>query len=75
MLGLESWQVMALRLMKLASGGTVAANEMQRMVAEKIAAAAEESYRIYAGATHASAVKRYRKRVRSNRRRLSGYGG
>ena len=34
-------------------------------------ALAHESGRIFLGATHASAVKRYRKRVRSNRRRLS----
>ncbi len=71
MLALESQQVMALRMIKLAAGGSSAATEVQRMAAEKIEAFVHESQRVLAGATHASVVKRYRKRVRSNRRRLS----
>jgi hypothetical protein len=71
MLALESQQVVALRLMKLAGGGPAAASEASLMTVEKLEALAHESGRIFLGATHASVVKRYRKRVRSNRRRLS----
>ena len=38
-LGAESSQVVALRMMKLAGGGSGAAAEAQRMVAEKVSAA------------------------------------
>ncbi|HEX3942460.1 MAG TPA: hypothetical protein VHW69_00085 [Rhizomicrobium sp.] len=71
MLALESQQVVALRLMKLGAGGPAATTEMNRMTFEKLEALAHESGRVLLGATHASVVKRYRKRVRSNRRRLS----
>jgi hypothetical protein len=71
MLALESQQVVALRLMKLAAGGPAAAAEMNLMTFEKVEALVHESGQILLGATHDSVVKRYRKRVRSNRRRLS----
>jgi hypothetical protein len=70
MLALESYQVVALRLMKLAAGGPASAAEMNLMTFEKLEALAHESGQILLGATHASVVKRYRKRVRSNRHRL-----
>ena len=71
MLALESQQVMALRLMKVAAGGPAAAAEIQLMTVEKLEALAHESGRVLLGASHASVVERYRKRVRSNRRRLT----
>jgi len=40
-LGIDAQNVMALRMMRLASGGTPAQNEMTRMVIEKATAAAE----------------------------------
>src|ERR1700694_5004397 len=40
-LGIDAQNVMALRMMRLASGGTPAHNEMTRMVIEKATAAAE----------------------------------
>lgn len=70
MLALESQQVIALRMVKLACGGLGAASEMQRMTAEKVEAFAHESGQIFRGATNSSVIKRYRKRVRANRRRL-----
>lgn len=67
----ESQQVIALRVMKLAAGGPAAAAEMHLMTMEKLEALAHESGRILLGATHASVIQRYRKRVRANRRRLT----
>ena len=40
-LGIDAQNVMALRMMRLASGGTPAQNEMTRMVIEKATAAGE----------------------------------
>lgn len=71
MLALESQQVVALRAIKIAAGGAAASKEMQRMTSEKVQALMEESGRMMLGATNASVVKRYRSRVRANRRRLS----
>jgi hypothetical protein len=71
MLALESQHVVALRLMKLAAGGPAAAREMNLMTFEKMEALAHESGRMLLGDTHARVVKRYRTRVRANRRRLS----
>ena len=78
-LGAEAWAVIALRMTKLALGGAAAQRERQRMVSEKVAAAAEAQ--IAAGLALAANGRRraagkkalavYRKRVRANRRRLS----
>lgn len=77
-LGLESQSVIALRLTKLAVGDAAAALEAQRMVSEKILAAAELPLRTasaaLSGKPHsapAAAVAHYRRKVRANRRRLS----
>jgi isochorismate synthase EntC len=70
MLALESQQVVVLRLMKLAAGGPAAAAEINLMTLEKLEASANESGRVLLGASPESVIKRYRKRVRSNRRRL-----
>jgi hypothetical protein len=71
MLAAESQQVIWLRTMRLAAGGARAKSEARRMVQEKFVAAGVESGRMVLGATHDSVVKRYRKKVRGNARRLS----
>jgi hypothetical protein len=77
-LGAEASGVMALRMMKLAAGGAAASAEAERMVAEKVLAAAEVSGRAWASALTGSAhltpqrtVTHYRRKVRANRRRLA----
>lgn len=78
-LGVEAQNVVALRMMRLATGGAGAEVEMSRMILEKAAAIAEAQF---AAATAAAAGKAdhviaskaltvFRKRVRANRRRLS----
>ena len=70
--------VVAMRMMRLASGGALAQREMQRMVAEKGLAMTEAQFsaatRIMMGAGIAGATKSasdvYRRKVRANRRRL-----
>jgi hypothetical protein len=71
MLTAESQQVVWLRTMKLAAGGVVAEREASRMVTEKVLAAQMEAERLMLGATPDSVVKRYRRKVRANVRRLS----
>ena len=81
MMGVEAQQVIALRMWTAAMGGAAAMGEAERMVAEK-AKAAFDAQRIIAtsaliGAPHLGperAVALYRRRVRANRRRLSGAG-
>ena len=71
MLGLESSNVIGLRMLKLAYGGTDAVTEMQLMVREKIHATLESSANLMAGASAHSVVDRYRQHVAANARRLS----
>jgi hypothetical protein len=70
-LGVETQQVVALRLMKVASGGPAAQTEVARMMTEKIAAAAEAAVTLGLGGSGRKVVRRYRTRVRANARRLS----
>jgi hypothetical protein len=70
MLAAESQQVMWLRFMRLAARGPTASAEAQRMVSEKLAIAAPVTAGILTGDSPAKVVKRYRKKVRANRRRL-----
>jgi hypothetical protein len=72
MLAAESQQVMWLRAMRLAAGGAKAQNEASRMVSEKVWIAGQESGRLFLGASSESVVRRYRRRVKANARRLSG---
>ena len=76
-LGAESGGVVALRMMKMATGGPAAAAEGELMVAEKLQAAAEIQTQMWTsaltGSSHldpARAVAHYRRKVRANRRRL-----
>lgn len=78
-LGAEASGVIALRMMKLAAGGPAAGAEAERMVSEKMHAAAELQGRIWQDAlsgasrlTPARTVAFYRRKVRANRRRLNG---
>ena len=71
MLAAESQQVIWLRCMKLGRGGSAAPHEARRMVSEKFAVAAQAAAGLMLGDSPGRAVKRYRKKVRANRRRLS----
>lgn len=77
-LGLEAQTVVGLRLAKLATGDAAAAAEAQRMVAEKMLAAAEAQVRAMGDAfagqgrqTPKRTLALYRRKVRANRKRLS----
>ncbi|WP_262857556.1 hypothetical protein [Sphingobium sp. RSMS] len=78
-LGLEAAMVIGLRLPRLLAGNPAAALEAQKMVAEKIEAAALLQWKAMTGALgatplsvmHASTAH-YRKAVGKNRRRLTG---
>jgi hypothetical protein len=70
-LALESNRVIALRLAKLMRGGKGAQREAERMVSEKIQAAAKAGASLMAGASSDQIVRQYRKRVAANAKRLS----
>jgi len=76
----DAQSVVALRMMRLASGDKQAAKEAERMVNEKFAALAEAQANLIrdmmTGKAHlapARAVALYHRKVRANRKRLSGY--
>jgi hypothetical protein len=71
MLALESQQVILMRCMTLALGGEAAQLEAQRMVTEKITAAATAYGQIVTGASADRVMRGYRRKVRANARRLS----
>jgi hypothetical protein len=77
-LGAEAQGVIALRMMKLAGGGAAAAAESQRMVAEKLTAAAAVQTQVMTslltGSGHLApqrTLAHYRRKIRANRRRLT----
>ena len=67
---LEASDVIGKRLLILSKGGKVAARESQRMVTEKVLAAAEAGVILGTGGSMEKVMKNYRKRVRANARRL-----
>jgi hypothetical protein len=78
-LGAEAQWVIALRMMRLAAGGAVAATEAQRMISEKVIANAQAQFAAgmalasghgIGGAARAAA-KPYKRAVGANRRRLT----
>ncbi|HEY1612606.1 MAG TPA: hypothetical protein VGF97_02795 [Rhizomicrobium sp.] len=71
MLGLEAQRVIWLRMIKLASGGSAAQIEAERMVSEKIVAAIDANRRLAAGQSPTAIIRKYRRQVRANARRLS----
>ncbi len=78
-LAMEAQEVIGLRMLRIAAGGKAADHEMERMVSEKMQAAAQIGAAAAISAVtgksaHAiasSAVSGYRKKVRANHRRLS----
>lgn len=72
MLAIEANEVIGLRLIKLAGGGTAAHSEAQRMVSEKISAGLEATQTILTGGSPAAVISRYRSQVAANAARLSG---
>jgi hypothetical protein len=78
-LGLDAQSVIALRMMRLASGGATAEAEMSRMVIDKAEAIAEAQGAATAAVMAGSkdyvvagkTLDVFRKRVRANKRRLS----
>jgi len=76
-LGLAANQVIAMRLMKMATGGVDAGRESQLMITEKMEAAAEASIvaaqSVVTGQAHRAPVRAlgaYQRRVKGNLRRL-----
>jgi hypothetical protein len=78
-LGVDAQNVVALRLLRVASGGPRAQAELSRMVSEKIAAVAEAQGAATAAvmtgskdhATAGKVLNVFKKRVRANKRRLA----
>jgi hypothetical protein len=71
MLGIETQQVIQLRMMKLFAGGPKAQSEALRMVTEKTTALAEATMTLARGGSAQRVMRRYRTYVRSNQQRLS----
>jgi hypothetical protein len=71
LLAAESQQVIALRMMKLAAGGTSANDEVQLMTSEKVTAMTEAGAKLMAGGSADSVVSDYRRKVRANIKRLT----
>ncbi|MGH1587636.1 hypothetical protein ACRBEV_03860 [Methylobacterium phyllosphaerae] len=71
MLAIESQSVIALRLVRLAGGGSEGLAEAQSMVVEKVDAAAEAMTTLMGGGSPEAVVARYREHVAANTKRLS----
>ena len=70
-LAFESNRVIALRLAKLAAGGSSARAEASRMVSEKISEAWGTGVTLMTGGSTTKVIAQYRKRVAANARQLS----
>jgi hypothetical protein len=70
LLALEAQRVIALRIAAIATGGSHAQAELQRMVVEKVVASMRAGAMLSMGRPTASIVRHYRSRVRANERRL-----
>ena len=71
MLAGEAQQVIWLRNIKMASGGSKAKREAKLMVEEKITTAQAETLKLMMGGSPDAMVKNYHRKVKANRRRLS----
>jgi len=69
-LAVDASHVVGLRMMKLVRGGRQARREAELMVTEKIDPAFEAGTRLLAGASGDEIVRRYRRRVAANEKRL-----
>jgi hypothetical protein len=74
LLGVESSGVVALRMMKLMSGGSDALHEAELMVSEKVDATFEAAASLMGGASGDEIVHRYRQLVAVNAKRLGKSG-
>lgn len=70
-LAIEANHVIALRCVKLASGGPAAVPEVTRMITEKMQEGVAAAQTLMTGGSHAMVIAGYRKRVRANARRLN----
>src|ERR1700745_2730075 len=70
MLAVEANGVVALRMMKLMRGGRRARREAELMVSERIHAAFEATASLMTGASGDEIVRRYRRHVAANAKRL-----
>jgi len=68
---LEAQQVVLLRTMRIAKGGTLAEREAKRMMSEKIEAAGRAGAMIVMGASADQVARFYGNKISANRRRLS----
>lgn len=73
MLAMEANRVVALRMVKLIRGGKGARREARLMVNEKIEEAVRAGASIMAGASGDEIVRRYRRRVAANEKRLTRF--
>ena len=73
MLAIDANHVVGMRVMKLMVGGRGARREAQIMVSEKIDAAFEANASLMAGASGDEIVRRYRRRVAANAKRLGRF--
>jgi hypothetical protein len=71
LLAFDAQRVIALRVMKIAAGGSSARGEVSRMMTEKVSAAAEAVAILTRGGSGRKVIRRYRTHVRENVRRLS----
>jgi len=70
-LAIEAQQVIWLRTMRIAWGGAAASREVNLMFAEKVAALIAATGTLATGGSPHHVVRGYRRKVRSNVRRLS----
>lgn len=70
LLALESHYVVALRLIRIAGGGTLALTEANLMLTEKLDACVEAGATLMTGGTMVAVVARYRQHVAANTQRL-----
>jgi hypothetical protein len=73
MLALEANRVVGLRMIKLMRGGRGARREAELMISEKIDAAFKAGASLMAGASGDQIVRRYRRRVAANAKRLGRF--
>ena len=71
LLAFDARRVIALRMMKIAAGGSSARGEVSRLMTEKVSAAVEAVAILTRGGSGRRVIRRYRTRVRANVRRLS----
>ena len=70
LLAIESQEVIFLRMLKLASGGPQAQAEAARMITEKATAGTAAGVRLFAGVSPDRITADYRRKVKTNARRL-----